>query len=111
MFAIVGLILSLAFCLALTIGIAFLLDIMASSASWKTRAVWAALIAAFIPMSLPIISILMETGFTSEAVVPVAALVVGALFIAAVVCFPAAYFFSRKRAAGRAGPVSEKVFD
>ena len=111
MFAIVGLIISLAFCLALTIGIAFLLDIIAPSTSWKARAVWAALIAAFIPMSVPIITVLMGTGFTSEALVPVAPLVVGALFIAAVVCFPAAYFFSKRRAAGRAEPVSEKVFD
>ena len=110
MFAIVGLIVLLAFVLALTIGIAFLLDVMAPNRSWRSRAVWAALIAAFLPMSLPIITILSELGFTSEAIVPVAGLIIGALFIAAVVCFPAAYFFSKKRTAGR-DPVSRTVFD
>ena len=111
MFAIVGLIVFLAFVLALTIGIAFLLDIVAPNRSWKSRAIWAALIAAFLPMSLPIITILSELGFTSEAVVPVAGLIIGALFIAAVVCFPAAYFFSKKRAAGRPSPDTQTVFD
>ena len=110
MFVFVGLIVFLAFVLALTIGIAFLLDIVAPNRSWKSRAIWAALIAAFLPMSLPIITILSELGFRSEAVVPVAGLIIGALFIVAVVCFPAAYFFSKKRAVGR-GPVSETVFD
>ena len=110
MFAIVGLFVFLAFVLALTIGIAFLLDIISPNRSWKSRAVWAALVAAFLPMSLPMITILSELGFTSEAVVPVAGLIIGALFIAAVVCFPAAYFFSKKRAVGRE-PVSETVFD
>lgn len=110
MFAIVGLIVSLAFFLALTIGIAFVLDIVAPNRSWKSRAIWAALIASFLPMSLPIITLLSDLGLTSEALVPISALVIGALFIAAVVCFPAAYFFSKKRAAGRE-PVSERVFD
>ena len=111
MFGIIGLIVSLAFIVGLTIGIAFMLDIMAPSIAWKKRAMWAALIAAFVPMSLPIITILMGTGFTSVAVVPLAGLVIGTLFIAAVVCFPAAYFFCKRRAAGRAEPVSEEVFD
>ena len=110
MFAIVGLVASLGFVVGLTVGIAFLLDIVAASTSWKGRSVWTALIAAFVPMSLPIITLLSETGFRSEVVAPLAALVIGALFIAVVVCFPVAYFFSRKRAAGRE-PVSEKVFD
>ena len=110
MFAIVSLMVSLAFVLALTIGIAFVLDIVAPNRSWKSRAIWAALIASFLPMSLPIITLLSELGLTSEALVPILALVIGALFIAAVVCFPAAYFFSKKRAAGRE-PVSERVFD
>ena len=111
MFAIVGLILSLAFVVALTIGIAFLLDIMAPNRSWKSRAIWSALIAAFLPMSLPIITLLNEVGFAPEAVAPVAALVIGALFIAAVVCFPVAYFFLRKRAARRPSPETRTVFD
>ena len=110
MFVFVSLIVFLAFVLALTIGIAFLLDIVAPNRSWKSRAIWAALVAAFLPMSLPIVTILSELGFTSEALVPVAGLIIGALFIAAVVCFPAAYFFSKKRAVER-GPVSETVFD
>ena len=110
MFVFVGLIVFLAFVLALTIGIAFLLDIVAPNRSWKSRAIWAALVAAFLPMSLPIVTILSELGFISEALVPVAGLIIGALFIAAVVCFPAAYFFSKKRAVGRE-PVSETVFD
>ena len=110
MFAIVGLVASLGFVVALTVGIAFLLDIVAASTSWKARAVWTALIAAFVPMSLPFITLLSESGFQPELVAPLAALFIGALFIAVVVCFPVAYFFSRKRAAGRE-PVSEKVFD
>jgi len=111
MFGIIGLVVSLAFVIALTIGIAFLFDVMAPDRSWKARAAWAALIAAFLPMSLPLVTLLSELGFTSEALVPVAALIIGGLFIAAVVCFPVAYFFSRKRAAGRPSADTQKVFD
>ena len=111
MFGIIGLFAGLAFVLALTLGVAFILDIMMPSTPWKTRALWAALIAAFLPMSLPIVSVLAAGGWTTEGFVALGGLVIGALFIAAVVCFPVAYFFSKKRAAARPDPGTAKDFD
>ena len=111
MFGIVILFVMLAVATLLSLGIAFIFSVMAPDLTTGVRALWSALIAAILPISLPIVTILNGTGFVSEAIVPVAALLVGALIIAAVVCFPVAYFFSKKRDANRPAPGAEKVFD
>ncbi len=108
---ILGLLVMVAVVVGLTLAIAFALDVMAPKSSWKMRAVWAALTGAFVPASLPILTILSETGFVPEVVPPVGALVIGAFILAAVICFPAAYVFSKKRAAGRFSADPGKDFD
>ena len=108
---ILGLLVMVAVLVGLTLAIAFMLDVMAPKTSWKMRAVWAALIGAFVPASLPILTLLSETGFTPEAIRPVGALVVGAFILAAVIGFPVAYVFSKKRAAGRFSADPGKDFD
>jgi len=108
---ILGPLVMVAVLVGLTLAIAFMLDVMASRTSWKMRAVWAALIGAFVPASLPILTLLSETGFTPEAIPPVGVLVVGAFILAAVIGFPVAYVFSKKRAAGGFSADPGKDFD
>lgn len=108
---ILGLLVMIAVLVGLTLAIAFVLDVMAPKTSCKMRAVCAALIGAFVPASLPILTLLSETGFTPEVIPPVSALVVGAFILAAVIGFPVAYVFSKKRAAGRFSADPGKDFD
>ena len=111
MVGIIGLAVMLALLAALTVGIAFVFEIMAPNRPWKNRAVWSALIAAFLPMSVPIIAVLGSAGLSTGGFIAVASLIFAALFVAAVLCLPVSYLFSKTRSAGRPTPDTGSVFD
>ncbi|NCP18756.1 MAG: hypothetical protein GW855_06315 [Erythrobacter sp.] len=111
MFGIVGLLVLLVVVALLAMGFAFILDVTMPRTGWKSRAIAAALLAAFLPMSLPAFIIVFTQGYEPEVAIILAVLSVGTLVLAALVGFPVAYFFSRKRAARRAQPDAAKDFD
>ncbi len=79
-----------------SLGLAFLLDTVAQNVAWQRRALYAALGGSFIPMSLPLVTLLLEIGEGPEMIVPIMGIVVMALILAAVAGFPAAYWLSKR---------------
>ncbi len=82
---------------ALSIGVSFLMATTVPKMSWRKRALISALAGSFIPVLLPIVIIFLEVGMITEGLIPLVALVVGGLILAALVGYPTAYFYSKRR--------------
>ena len=95
----------------LTLGLAFILDTQATGMRWQRRALYAALGGAFVPMVPPFAVILINEGADSEVWIVLLVLLVVALILAAVIGFPTAYWFCKRRDAARNPPNPEQVFE
>ncbi|MEL6530681.1 MAG: hypothetical protein AAFQ27_12025 [Pseudomonadota bacterium] len=104
-----GLVFAIAFVAAIAIGMAFLLDVVARKASITIRAVVAALVAGFVPMSIPIGAVLSATD--ADPITALLPLFVGGFVLALLVGFPAAFFFTRNRVAARGDTIDPGTFE
>ena len=92
---------------ALSIGVSFLLATTVPKMSWRKRALFSALAGSFIPMLLPIVVIFLEVGMMTGGLISLVALVVGGMILAAIVGYPTAYFYNKRREP----PVELDVFE
>ena len=82
---------------ALSVGVSFFLSTAAPKVAWRKRAILSALVASFIPMSLPIVVLLLGAGLSTEGLVAIISLVIGGVITAALVGYPVAYFYTKRR--------------
>ncbi|MEO1649129.1 MAG: hypothetical protein AAFR32_09965 [Pseudomonadota bacterium] len=95
---------------AISLGLAFLLDVAARGLSVVKRSITAGLVGGFLPMSLPLAIVLMESSLEDSFLVALV-LVIMSLIASLLIGFPAAYFFSRKRQKARDEELDPKVFE
>ena len=95
-FAFFGLLIGGIVVAALALAAAFLLKVVAAGISWRWRAFWAAAIAGFLPMLVPIVAILAESP-GSDTVPALAAMLFAGAMLALLIGFPIGYIVSRPR--------------
>ncbi|MCP5397580.1 MAG: hypothetical protein H6918_12810 [Sphingomonadaceae bacterium] len=106
-----GLVFLVALIAGLAIGAAFVLEAITPQTRWKLRAVWAGLFAGFLPITVPLAALVSETGFSSEGIIAILAVLVGGAMFAVLLGFPAAYFFLRAREAKRGAGQPSDAFE
>jgi len=78
-----------------SVGATFALHHLAWEMSRRKRLIIASLVGAFLPFSLPIFVIVVESSFDEEVIIIIWVLFIISLIAAIVICFPAVWFFTR----------------
>ena len=84
---------------AIAAALAFVLASLAPGWSLRRRTVVAALISGALPMAIPVFGLVFTMGTEVDLLIPLAALVVAGLFVAAVIGLPVALIVGRRRSA------------
>ena len=108
LFGLFGLVIGVFVVAAIALGAAFLLKVVASGTSWRWRAFWAAIIAGFLPMVVPVIAILSK-GSGPDTVPALASMAFGGAILALLIGFPIGYLVNRPR--GDKPPPDPSVFE
>jgi hypothetical protein len=94
--AVAGILLLIALTALLSAGIAFMLFIMRPAIEWKRRALISAITGAGVPIVLLSMVVVLANGCVLEGFIAVFMMLLMGALMAAVVCFPAAYFLTRR---------------
>jgi hypothetical protein len=94
--AIVGILFLVVLTALLSAGCAFMLHVMRPAVEWKRRAFMSALAGAAVPTVLLSLVVLLANGLALDGFVAVVAMFLMGALMGAAVCFPTAYFVTRR---------------
>lgn len=108
---IVGLFFLIAIVALFALAFAFVLSVVSAGTSWRRRVAIAALGSGFVTTLPAFFAVGFGLEGSAGSFIPLASIFVLALFLSAIVGFPAAYFFTRRIEAKRNPPVEPGVFE